>query len=358
MKAKAAIADGKGNFIIDNIEVAEPEINEVLVEIKAAGVCHTDYDSLTWGRPLIMGHEGSGIVKAVGPHVEHVQPGDRVILNWAVPCGTCFQCINGRQSICENRRGVPLERSRHNGEGLWRSFNIGTMSSVTLVSKQAVSKIPDDVSFPVAAIVGCGVMTGYGSAVNIAKVEAGSSVVIIGCGGVGLNVIQGARISGALKIIGVDVNPLRLEMARSFGATHTILASRDDKLLQEAAKEVRALTDNRGADYAFECAAVPELSGAPLVMVRNAGMAVEVSGFEQEVTIHMDLFKWNKVYINPLYGGCQPERDFPRIFALYRRGDLMLDELVTRTYPLEDLEQAFADMHTGRNAKGVLTFDD
>jgi Zn-dependent alcohol dehydrogenase len=264
MKAKAAIADGNGNFIIDTIDVANPETDEVLVEIRAAGVCHTDYDSLTCGRTLIMGHEGAGVVKAVGPNVDHVQPGDRVILNWAVPCGTCFQCINGRHNICENRRSVPLERSRHKGIGLSRSFNIGTMSSATLVAKQAVSKIPDDISFPVAAIVGCGVMTGYGSAVNIAKVEAGSSVVVLGCGGVGLNVIQGARISGVLKIIAVDVNPLRLEMAKTFGATHTILAARDDEMLKEAAQEVKALTDGRGADYAFECTAVPELSGAPL----------------------------------------------------------------------------------------------
>jgi S-(hydroxymethyl)glutathione dehydrogenase / alcohol dehydrogenase len=358
MKVKAAIADGKGNFIIDTIDVAEPQSGEVLVEIRAAGICHTDFDSLTWGRPLIMGHEGAGIVKAVGTNVEHVQPGDRVILNWAVPCGICFQCINGRQSICENRKGVPVERSLHKGIGLWRSFNIGTMSSATLVSKQAVSRIPDDISFPAAAITGCGVMTGYGSVVNIAKVGAGSSVVVIGCGGVGLNVIQGAKISGALKIIGVDVNPLRLEMARTFGATHIILASREDKMLTEASKEVRSLTDGRGADYAFECTAVPELSGSPLLMVRNAGIAVEVSGFEQDVTIDMNLFKWDKVYINPLYGGCQPERDFPRIFALYRRGDLLLDDLITRTYPLEQLELAFADMHAGKNAKGVLTFDD
>lgn len=357
MKAKAAITDGHGNFVIDTIEVADPQTDEVLVEIEAAGVCHTDYDSLTWGRPLIMGHEGAGIVKAVGPNVDHVQPGDRVILNWAVPCGTCFQCVNGRQNICEKRKSVPAERSRHKGIGMSRSFNIGTMSSATLVAKQAVSRIPDDISFQVAAITGCGVMTGYGSAVNIAKVGAGSSVVVIGCGGVGLNVIQGARVSGALKIIGIDVNPLRLEMAVKFGATDTILASREDKLLKEAAKEVRALTDDRGADYAFECAAVPELSGSPLLMVRNAGTAVEVSGFEQDVTIDMNLFKWDKVYINPLYGGCQPHRDFPRIFALYRRGDLLLDDLITRTYPLEALADAFADMHAGKNAKGVLTFN-
>lgn len=358
MKAQAAIADGRGNFVIDTIEVAEPQENEVLVEIKAAGVCHTDYDSLTWGRPLIMGHEGAGVVKAVGPQVTHVQLGDRVILNWAVPCGSCYQCRNGRQSICENRRGVPPKRTLYKGQGIWRSFNIGTMSSLTLVSKEAVSPLPAEIPFTVAAIVGCGVMTGYGSVVNVARVGAGSSVAVIGCGGVGLNVIQGAKISGALKVIGIDVNPLRLEMARQFGATDTILASRDDKLLQEAAREVRALTDGRGADYAFECAAVPELSGAPLVMIRNAGMAVEVSGFEQEVIIDMNLFKWDKIYINPLYGGCQPERDFPRIFALYQRGDLLLDELITRSYPLEALEQAFADMHAGKNAKGVLTFDE
>lgn len=358
MEARAAITMGDGDFDIDAIEVAEPEEGEVVVSIKAAGVCHTDFDSLTWGRRLIMGHEGAGVVAAVGPGVTSVQPGQRVLLNWAVPCGSCFQCMNGRQSICENRRSVPDERSLHQGDGIWRSFNIGTMSTATLVAEEAVVPIPDDVSFPVAAITGCGVMTGYGSVTNIARVDAGSSVVVIGCGGVGLNVIQGARIAGALKIIGIDVNPARLEMAEFFGATDTIQANRDDRFLREAAEEVKALTAGRGADYAFECAAVPELSGAPLMMVRNAGTAVEVSGFEQEVTIDMNLFKWDKVYINPLYGGCQPQIDFGIIFALYRRGDLKLDELVTRTYSLDDLEQAFADMHRGVNARGVLVMDE
>jgi S-(hydroxymethyl)glutathione dehydrogenase/alcohol dehydrogenase len=213
-----------------------------------------------------------------------------------------------------------------------------------------------DIPFPSAAIVGCGVMTGYGSVVNAAKVKTGTSVVVLGTGGVGLNVIQGARIAGAAKIIGVDINPLRLEMAKKYGATHTVLAHRNDTGLLEAAKIIKSMTQGRGADYAFECTAIPELGAAPLAMVRNAGMAVQVSGIEQEILIDMNLFEWDKIYINPLYGKCRPQIDFPILQEFYAKGDLILDEMVTQTYPLSALEQAFADMHAGKNAKGVITF--
>jgi Zn-dependent alcohol dehydrogenase len=365
--AQAAISHGDGHFTFETIEVYPPEGDEVLVEIQAAGICHTDYDSLSWGKPIVMGHEGAGIVRQVGPEVTSVQPGDRVILNWAIPCGQCFQCDEGNLHICEQNSPVTagnrasgghagLARTRWRGQPIERSFSLGTLSTHTLVREAAVVKIEIDIPFPSAAIVGCGVMTGYGSVINAAKVKAGSSVVVLGAGGVGLNVIQGARLAGAKAIIAVDVNPTRLDMARTYGATDLLLADRADRGLLRAAAEVRALTGGRGADYAFECTAIPELGAAPLAMVRNAGLACQVSGIEQEIQIDMNLFEWDKVYINPLYGQCNPQRDFPAILTHYQRGNLQLDELVTRTYALHELNNAFEDMHQGRNAKGVVVF--
>lgn len=365
MEGKAAIADGKGSFSINNIQLQEPQNDEVLVAIKAAGICHTDYDSLSWGKQLIMGHEGAGVVLAVGEKVASVKPGDKVVLNWCMPCGQCFQCMEGNQHICENHSPVihgsgfnaghvPLERTLYKGEGILRSFNIGTLSTHTIVKETAVVKMEVDIPFPSASIISCGVMTGYGSVVNAARVKTGSSVVVIGTGGVGLNVIQGARIAGALKIIAIDVNPTRLEMAKEYGATHTLLASKEDQGLLQAAKEIKNMTNGRGADYSFECTAVPALGAAPLAMVRNAGVAVQVSGIEQDLTIDMNLFEWDKIYINPLYGKCRPQIDFPILLGLYEKGDLLLDKMVTRTYPLENLDQAFSDMLAGKNAKGVI----
>ena len=373
MIAKAAITDGKGTFSIEEIEVHTPQGDEVLVKIQAAGLCHTDHDSLHWGRPVILGHEGAGIVESVGELVKSVKPGDKVILNWAIPCGTCFQCQEQNQHICENNSPVvagdalpdgevstghaALERSIYNGKGIERSFNIGTLSTHTVVKEQAVVKYGTDIPYSSASIIGCGVMTGYGSAVNTAKVTPGSSVAVIGNGGVGLNVIQGARISGAAKIVAIDTNPTRLEMAKQFGATHTILADRNDKGLKKATEQVKELVGNGGADFAFECTAIPALGAAPLGMVRNAGTAVQVSGIEEEVTIDMQLFEWDKIYINPLYGKCRPQIDFPILLNLYEKGDLLLDEMVTTIYKFENLEQAFADMLAGKNAKGVVVFD-
>lgn len=367
LNSKAAIADGLGNFSIQSIRVDDtPQADEVLVQLKAAGICHTDWDSQSWGKPLIMGHEGAGIVKKVGPKVSSFKEGDTVILNWAIPCYQCFQCQQGNQHLCEVNSAViagnkvsqghaRLEASTYNGNPIERSFNIGTLAEYTLVREAACVKIEVKIPFPSAAIISCGVMTGFGSVVNVAKVKAGSSVVVLGTGGVGLNVIQGARISGASRIIAIDINPSRLEMAKDYGATHTILASKDDDGLLEAAKKVKSLTE-RGADYAFECTAIPALGAAPLAMVRNAGMAVQVSGIEQEIKIDMRLFEWDKIYINPLYGKARPQIDFRILQELYSKGDLILDKMITRTYPLENLRQAFSDMHKGLNAKGVVVF--
>ncbi len=364
--SKAAIADGKGNFSILQIAIDDPQGDEVLVQIKAAGICHTDWDSQSWGKQIIMGHEGAGIVTKVGPNVLALKAGDSVILNWAVPCYQCFQCQMGNQHLCEVNSAVVagngvsggharFHSSTLNGIPIERSFSLGTMAEYALVREAACVKVVVDIPFPSAAIISCGVMTGYGSVVNVAKVRASASVVVLGVGGVGLNVIQGARISGASKIIAIDVNSTRLAMAKQYGATHTILASVNDVGLLEAAKQVKTLTE-RGADYAFECTAIPTLGAAPLAMIRNGGMAVQVSGIEQAINIDMRLFEWDKVYINPLYGKARPQIDFKILQELYASGQLQLDNMVTQTYKLDQLQQAFSDMHKGLNAKGVIIF--
>jgi len=351
--ARSILTDGQGNFHLDEVKIGSPEKGEVLVELRASGVCHTDFDHMSWGREQVMGHEGAGIVLECGEDVTHVSPGDHVLLNWAIPCGRCFQCSRGAENICESKPLVPFERFLLRNKPLATSFGLGTMSTHTVVPREAVVKMSKDIPFASAAILGCGVMTGFGSVVNAAKVTPGSSVVVLGTGGVGLSVIQGAVYSGAARIIAVDVQEKRLELARRFGATHAVLAGRDDKGLLDAAREIRALTV-RGADYAFECTAVPSLAAAPLAMVRDGGTAVGVSGIEEFVPVDMQLFEWDKLYINPLYGQCRPQRDFPVLLSLYAQGKLLLDEMVTRTYPLDRLAEAFDDMKSGRNAKGVL----
>lgn len=368
MKTLAAIADGIGGFEIDEIEVASPRAGEVLVEMRAAGICHTDHASLRWKRPLVMGHEGAGVVREVGPGVTRYVPGDRVLLNWAIPCGTCFQCHSGSHSLCEWSKPAhvmspscghahPMGTTRR-GQPLDRSFNLGTLSGHTLVRHEALTPLPPTLPFTSACIVGCGVMTGFGSVVNTAKVTPGSSVVVLGVGSVGLNVIQGARIAGASKIIALARKAARLEIARHFGATHVIQVGRDDPKLEHAARQVRELTNGRGADYAFEATAIPDLAFAPLLLVRDGGTALQLSGIHDPVTVDMQWFMWDKTYITPLYGKCTPGIDFPRIFDLYHKGSLLLDELVTRTYSLNELGAALQDMLEGRNSKGVVVFDE
>ncbi len=356
LKVRAAVGNGDGSFQIESVGMDDPQAGEILIAIRASGVCHTDWDSLRWPRRIILGHEGAGDVVRVGDGVTRFKPGDRVMLNWAIPCGVCFQCSRGKENICEDRGTVPDGRFHHSGGPMNASFSLGTMATHAVVPEAAVLRLPEAVPYDVAAIMGCAVMTGFGSAVNAAKVTEGSTVVVLGCGGVGLSAMLGALFCKAARVIAIDVNPARLELARQFGATETLLASRSDTGLLAAAREIRQRCDGRGADYVFECTAVPELGSAPLAMVRSAGTAVGVSGIEQVVPIDMELFEWDKIYINPLYGACRPQRDFPLLFELYTTGRLPLDAMVTRRYALEYLKQAFDDMHAGINAKGVLLF--
>ncbi len=365
---KATITKGDGSFFVDEIKVGDPDVGEVLIKIRASGICHTDYDSLSWGNMMIPGHEGAGIIMKCGPGVTHLKEGDHVILNWAIPCYECDQCKSGHQNLCESNSFVMAGNSTfsqghaHPNGTLYkdtpipRSFNIGTLSEYTLVKESAVVPVSKAVPFPSAAIVGCGVMTGYGSVMNAAKLPAKSTVAVIGCGGVGLNVIQASRIAGAFTIIAIDTKESRLDFAKTFGATHTILSKAEDKELKVVTEKVKSLTNGRGSDYAFECTAIPELGPAPLRLVRHGGMALQLSGIEQEITFDMQLFEWDKTYINPLYGKCRPQIDFPKIIEHYIDQKLMLDELVTATYSLSQLPQAFDDMLSGKNAKGVIVF--
>lgn len=367
IKAKAVISNGKGKFELTTVNIDKPGIGEVRVKIKASGICHTDWDSIQhWDKTFIVGHEGAGIVESVGEGVANLTIGDKVILNWAIPCGKCFQCHEGNLHICEQNSPVcgcdlaghaHIESTIHNEAPIERSFHLGTMCEYAVVKAEAAIKINSQIPYTAASIVGCGVMTGWGSVVNAAKVGVGSSVCVIGCGGVGLNVIQAAKQSGATKIIAIDLNEGRIEQAKTFGATHGVISTKDDIDFVNVKAQVRALTNDRGADYAFECTAIPALGSAPLALIRNAGTAVQVSGIEQRINFDCELFEWDKIYINPLYGMCNPARDFDRILQLYDNGDMKLEELVTKTYTLETLADGFDDMLNGRIAKGVIIID-
>lgn len=358
-----AVVSRAGAIAVEDIVVQPPGPGEVRVALRASGVCHTDHDLAQAPFPCVLGHEGAGVVESVGSGVGDLDVGQPVLLTWAIACRDCPSCDRGAPHLCErwspNIAGptkgghVDFSRITVGGAGIYRAFHLGTMATHSVVLRAAVVPIPAEVPFPSAAILGCGVQTGVGSVLNAARVRPGETVAVLGCGGVGLNVIQGARIAGAGAIVGVDVDPSRLDLARRFGATHTVLARRDDADLRDAAVEV-ATAIGAKPDYAFECTAVPTLGAAPLAMVRHGGTAIAVSGIEQTVPVDMALFEWDKTYLNPLYGQCDPERDFPRLLSHYRDGSLLLDELVTRTYPLDDFGSAFEDLLAGRNAKGVL----
>lgn len=365
MPASRALISRDGDRFVGDVEFAPPGAGEVLVAIRASGLCHTDLYVSEWPGTYVLGHEGAGVVEQVGEGVAGVAVGDRVLLNWAMPCGACFQCAGGDEHLCERQSPLlalggwhgPAAPTTAAGTAARRAFGLGTMSAHTVVPDAAVWPIGDDIPFASAAILGCGVMTGVGSVLNVAQVGAGDQVVVIGCGGVGLSVVQAARLAGAGAIVAVDLSAERRAIAERFGATHVFAPDDADEELVGVAETVHAMTSGRGADYAFECTGVPSLAAAPLRMIRHGGMALQISGFDATVAVDLSLFMFDKVYVNPLYGHCAPARDFPRLLDLYRTGGLLLDEMVTRTYALDDHESAIADMLAGRNAKGVVMFE-
>lgn len=369
----AAIGDGQGGFSIESVEVDPPGPGEVRVAIAAAGVCHTDHASLRWPGPLVLGHEGAGHVESVGVGVRGFAPGQPVLLNWAIPCGDCFQCVRGGQALCERTHELDVRSlgtsrahpggTRWRGQPVERSFHLGTFSHHALVRAEALTPLPSPLPaalpMDLACILGCAVMTGVGSVLNVAAVVSGDSVAVVGCGGVGLNVVQGARLAGATVIVAIDRVQARLDRARALGATHTVLAgAHDGNGLgdgdADVVARVHALSGGRGVDHAFEATGVAALAFLPLRLARNGGNALQVSGAHGTGSVELPRFFWNKRYLAPLYGGCVPERDFPRLFAWVAQGRLELAELVSHRYPLDALDRAFADMLDGRSTKGVL----
>jgi S-(hydroxymethyl)glutathione dehydrogenase/alcohol dehydrogenase len=360
----AIIAKGTGHFSLEITAVDPPAAGEVRVAMAAAGVCHTDHASLRWAGPFVMGHEGAGHVEAIGAGVTGLEIGQPVLLNWAIPCGHCFQCGHGAPALCERTHELDVPKlgnsrahagaTRWHGQPVDRSFHLGTFAQYTLVRAEAVTPLPPDLPLDLACILGCAVMTGVGSAINVAAVAPGDTVAVLGCGGVGLNVIQGARIAGARGIIAIDRVLTRLQRACELGATHALLPHDGDDGHAQLIADVHALTDGHGVDHAFEATGVPALAFLPLRLARNGGNALQVSGAYGPATLELtDLF-WNKRYLAPLYGGCVPARDFPRLFEWIAQGKLELAALISHRYPLEALDRAFDDMLQGRSSKGVL----
>lgn len=360
----AAVSDGHGGFTIDSTQVRAPQHHEVRVRMAAAGVCHTDHQSLGWDGPLVLGHEGAGWVESIGPQVSGLTVGQAVLLNWAIPCGHCQPCQHAHGHLCDRSMGLsnasPSVDSPHT---LWRqhavrrAFNLGTFSQYTLVRAEALTPLPAHLALDQACILGCAVMTGVGSVINSAQVQQGDSVVVLGCGGVGLSVVQGARIAGAGTLIALDKRAESLDRARSMGATHTWCIPDGDDGLDAAAAHVRSLTQGRGADHAFEATGQHRLAFAPLKFIRHGGTALQLSGAHGDVSVAMPDFWWDKRYLTPLYGACHPSRDFPKLLRWIDAGQLDVASMVTRRYTLHQLHEAMADMLAGRNIKGVIVFD-
>ena len=348
-------------LVIEELELSEPTHGEVLVKIMASGVCHSDWhvikgDWVHHPLPMILGHEGAGIVEAVGPNVTGLEPGDHVILSWRTSCGVCEMCQQGRSILCE-RLPMPSSKPTLTGSGaeINRMTGLGTFGSYTVVPESAAVPIDKDVPFPQAALVGCGVTTGVGAVVNTAQVQPGTTVAVFGCGGVGLNCIQGAVIAGATTIIAVDLLDSKLDLAREFGATHTINASREDPV-----ERIVDLSEGKGAHYAFEAIGIVEDPFVQSIMcTRRGGVTVWVghAPVDTPVTIDARALMFEKTLKASLYGSARPHVEFPRFLNLYKAGKLKIDELISRSFPLEEVNSAFDALAKGEVARSVLSFE-
>ncbi|GKQ36620.1 alcohol dehydrogenase [Streptomyces sp. A012304] len=345
------VFDGERAEVVDDLAVRDPGPGEVLVAVAAAGLCHSDLSvvdgTIPFPAPVVLGHEGAGVVEAVGAGVTHVRPGDHVALSTLANCGACADCDRGRPTMCRRAIGRPGRPFTRVGRPVYQFASNSAFADRTVVKAVQAVRIPDDVPLPSAALIGCGVLTGVGAVLNRARVGHGESVVVIGTGGIGLNVIQGARIAGALRIVAVDANPAKEAMARRFGATD-FLTSTDG---------VRELLPT-GADHVFECVGRVELIRAAVDLLDRHGQAVllGVPPATAEASFLVSSLYLDKSILGCRYGSSRPQRDIARYAELYRAGRLLLDELVTQTYPVEDFAKAAADAEAGRVARAVLTF--
>jgi S-(hydroxymethyl)glutathione dehydrogenase/alcohol dehydrogenase len=364
MKFRAAVLNQVGQpMTIDTLEMAPLAPHDVLVRMRATGLCHTDLEviqgTLVYPLPIVLGHEGAGVVEAVGAHVTEVRVGDHVICSWNPYCGHCFYCDRSVRILCEplkrhEPKGLLLDgttRMTRNGERVHHFFVTSTHAEYTVVPESGAIAISREMPFDVACIIGCGVMTGVGAAIRKAKVAPGASVVVIGCGAVGLNVIQGAKLAGAARIIAVDLSAARRERALQFGATDAIDASAPDVLTV-----IRGFTSGRGADYVFEAAGHKSAFRLSVEAVRPAGEVIWLGkiNVDEEVAFRWGSLMGEKQIVRSSYGDALPKRDFPWLVDLYMEGKLMLDELITARIELEDINEGFAMLARGEGIRTVV----
>ncbi len=363
MKIKAAVhREVNRPLSIEDVDLAEPGAQEVLVKTVACGVCHSDLHALHGGiaapTPSILGHEPAGIVLAVGKRVRNVAPGDHVIACTSMFCGNCSQCIQGRPHLCSDR-GACLRaddeapRITQSGTTIHQFADLAAFAEAMLLHHTAVVKIDADIPLDRAALVGCAVTTGVGAALNTAQVKPGSSVVVFGAGGVGISVIQGARIAGARQIIAVDLLDEKLKSARHFGATDTINSGQLD-----AVRTIKKMTGG-GADYAFEVVGLPQLLEQAFYCLAPRGTAVLVGATRpgEKVALNAGHFFLEKRVMGCMMGSNRFTIDAPHYLDLYRQGRLDLDAMVTRHEPLERVDAAFAAMSAGEVTRTVLMFE-
>ncbi|MDT0438084.1 MULTISPECIES: Zn-dependent alcohol dehydrogenase [Streptomyces] len=348
---RGVVWDGTRVEVVDDLEVRDPGPGEVRVAVRAAGLCHSDLSvvdgTIPFPVPVVLGHEGAGVVDAVGDGVTHVAPGDHVALSTLANCGTCAECDRGRPTMCRRAIGRPGRPFTRGGRPVFQFAANSAFAERTVVKAVQAVRIPADLPLTSAALIGCGVLTGVGAVLNRAAVDRGDSVLVIGTGGVGLNVLQGARIAGAVTIVAVDANPAKEAVAREFGATHFLTST-------EGVREILPT----GVDHAFECVGRVELIRQAVDLLDRHGQAVllGVPPATAEASFLVSSLYLDKSVLGCRYGSSRPQRDIALYAGLYRTGRLLLDELVTATYPVEDFAKARADAEAGRVARGVLTF--
>ncbi|NUP47168.1 MAG: Zn-dependent alcohol dehydrogenase [Catenulispora sp.] len=356
---RAAVFENGKLEVVEGIDVRGPRADEITVRITAAGLCHSDLSvvngTIPFPGPAVLGHEGAGVVEEAGAAVTRVKAGDHVCLTTINHCGVCPACSQGRPTMCRATFGKmsrPFTRVGAGGatEKVASFANASVFTERVVVKEVQAVPIPADVPMTSAALIGCGVLTGVGAVLNRAKVGIGETVVVIGVGGIGLNAIQGARIARAGRIVAVDTNPRKEDVARRFGATDFVDPSGDDVVAL-----VKELLPN-GADYVFECVGHPALIRAATDMLGWSGTAVllGVPRADAEASFLVSGMYMDKTIMGCRYGTSHPQFDVTRYVELYRRGGLLLDELVTKTYPLEHIHEAIHDLESGSLARGVL----
>lgn len=353
---------------VEQIRLDPPENSEVLVRLVAAGLCRTDYHVMRGERrvamrPMVLGHEGAGIVEEIGAGVAGIKKGDHVVLTFIPGCGRCRWCLQGLHHLCAEgpriTQGPQLDGTyrRHDGDGrpVGAFCMIGAFSEYAVVDQASVVVIDRDIPLDLAALVACGVPAGVGAARYRARVKPGDSVLVVGCGGDGMNVVQGARLCGAAKIIAADVTQTKLDWAREFGATHGVIA-RGEALT----RAVLELTDGIGVDHAFVCIDPPQTL-VPAFRATTKGGNVVVTALTPDSVTEipippLELFVSQKAIMGSVYGFMSPRLQIPDLLSLYRTGDLKLGELITRRYGLEDVNLGYADLDAGKNLRGVIVF--